>query len=136
MTWQHRKSISLPTIRMLVILFILFGIGSRSEAAFASPRVDSANGTGTSTVLVIDTSASMDDILPTGGAKLTAAQDAGRKLLDIIGAENEAGISSRHEVAIVDFSDTAVVDVGFTTNTDTAQNALSSLYTTGLNRHA
>ena len=87
--------------------------------------------TGTSNVLVIDTSGSMDDALSAGGVKLDAAKDAGRKLLDIIGAENEAGVSANHEVAIVDFSDTAIVDIGFTANIDSAQNALSSLYTTG-----
>ena len=87
--------------------------------------------TSTSNVLVIDTSGSMNDVLPAGGVKLDAAKDAGRKLLDIIGAENEAGVSAKHEVAIVDFSDTAVVDMGFTANIDSAQNALSNLYTTG-----
>jgi N-acetylmuramoyl-L-alanine amidase/Mg-chelatase subunit ChlD len=86
---------------------------------------------GTSNVLVIDTSGSMDDALSAGGVKLDAAKDAGRKLLDIIGAENEAGVSANHEVAIVDFSDTAIVDIGFTADIDSAQNALSSLYTTG-----
>ena len=87
--------------------------------------------TSTSNVLVIDTSGSMDEALSAGGVKLDAAKDAGRKLLDIIGAENEAGVSANHEVAIVDFSDTAIVDIGFTANIDSAQNALSSLYTTG-----
>lgn len=119
------------TLRILLTAFILLNALTIGRPVSASSDAQANSDTSTSTVLVIDTSSSMDKGLPTGETKLDAAKSAGSKLLAIIGAENIAGVSSKHQAAIVDFSDTATVDIGFTSDIDSAQNVLSSLYSTG-----
>jgi Mg-chelatase subunit ChlD len=131
MTWQRRKNVLHQAIRIIAILFVSFGIWSKGDVAFASPPANSTNGTDTSTVLVFDTSGSMDEPDASGVVKLDAAKSAGIKLLEVIGAENQAGISSSHEVAIVEFGDSAIVNLNLTTDINAAENALRALYTAG-----
>ena len=117
-------------IRITAIWLFVLTVFTRGESVFASPSFDAASGIGTTTVLVIDTSGSMDDSLVTGETKLNVAKNAGRKLLGIIGAENEVSVGA-HKVAIVEYSDSAFVDIGFTDDVSAAQNALANLQTTG-----
>jgi len=88
------------------------------------------SSTNTFTTLIFDTSGSMADPDASGVVKLAAAKDAGTKLLDVIGAESQAGATS-NQVAIVNFSNDAVVDIQPTQDIAAAEQALGSLQVTG-----
>lgn len=87
--------------------------------------------TGSTTVMIFDTSGSMDDQDASGVSKLDASRQAGMELLDVIGAENRAGISSGNRVGAVQYGNTASIQVALTTDTDAAKSALAGLFASG-----
>jgi Mg-chelatase subunit ChlD len=127
---KYARHVKFFGVRIIGICLLALAVFTSAASVFASPSLVAADTVNTTTILVIDTSGSMDDLLATGESKLSAAKNAGRKLLDIIGAENEVNVGA-HKVAIVEFSDSAFVDIGFTDDIYAAQNALANLYTTG-----
>ena len=92
----------------------------------SQPPQSAAN---TFTTLIFDTSGSMGDLDASGVVKLTAAVNAGTKLLDVIGAENQAG-ATNNQVAIVDFSNDALVDVQPTQDVKAAEQVLGRMVPT------
>ncbi len=130
MNTKHVSHAKFWGVRITAVSLLILAVFTRGGSVSALPSLAAADTVNTTTILVIDTSGSMDDLLATGESKLGAAKNAGRKLLDIIGAENEVSVSA-HKVAIVEFSDSAFVDIGFTDDIYAAQNALANLYTTG-----
>jgi N-acetylmuramoyl-L-alanine amidase/Mg-chelatase subunit ChlD len=86
-----------------------------------SPPTNSA----TTTVLIFDASGSMR------GSKLAGAQQAGRNILDIIVAENEALSGPRHHAAIVAFSSHAEVIAPLSDDVPTVRTFLPQLRASG-----
>jgi len=85
--------------------------------------------TSSSTVLVIDTSESMNWNESSGVKKLVAAKQAAGRILNMIETENRTG--ARHEVALVRFSETADLVLGLTADTERAREVLARLSTSG-----
>jgi len=83
------------------------------------------------TVLVFDTSGSMDDMDASGIIKLDAAKRAGKNLLSLMASQNDSGFSAVNQVGIVEFYDSANVTIRPTTDMNAASRALDSLYATG-----
>jgi len=84
-----------------------------------------------STILVFDTSGSMEDQDISGITKLEAAVYAGDNILEIIAAEAQAGVGAGNQVGVVDFNEDARVGIGLTTDMAAVQSALSYLYADG-----
>jgi pimeloyl-ACP methyl ester carboxylesterase/uncharacterized protein YegL len=94
-----------------------------------SPPPPPNNYTNSSTVMLFDTSGSMNDQDSTNVTKLFAAQNAGGRILDIIQAENDALQGA--EVAILSFSESGQVNSSLSTDTNSARQALNGLYANG-----
>lgn len=86
---------------------------------------------GTATILVFDTSGSMEDEDQSGYTKMEAAVQAGTNILDFIDAENSAGLGLANQIGVVEFSNYAQSISELTTNISETQNALSFLYPDG-----
>ncbi|MBC8191756.1 MAG: FHA domain-containing protein [FCB group bacterium] len=84
-----------------------------------------------STILVFDTSGSMEDQDLSGLTKLEAAVDAGENILEIITAEAQAGVSAGNQIGVVNFSEDAWVGSELTTDMATVRSALAYLYADG-----
>jgi Mg-chelatase subunit ChlD/pimeloyl-ACP methyl ester carboxylesterase len=102
-----------------------------TPAVFPAATSAQINSINTSTVMVLDTSSSMDELDSSGVMKIEAARDAGYRLLDVIGAENQAGLASRNEVAVVRFNTYAVVDLDLTSDIDSVKSVIDSIYPGG-----
>jgi len=85
----------------------------------------------TATVLVFDTSGSMREIDTSGMIKLEAAQSAGRNILNIIEAENQAESTIVNQIGIVDFNFNARIDMYLSDDILAAESALYGLYADG-----
>lgn len=84
-------------------------------------------GGNTSTVLIFDTSGSMDEPDASGVNKLQAARQSGDRILDILEAERQAG-SAISQISLVAFSTWARIDLGLTSDISAARAALQNLY--------
>ena len=82
----------------------------------------------TSTVLVFDTSGSMDEPDVSGLTKLQAAKEAGQRILDILEAEGQASSGVVSQIGLVRFSTYTDVVLGLTNDIPAARNALDGLY--------
>jgi len=78
-----------------------------------------------STVLVIDTSGSMDWEDPNGKVKIEAAKDAAMALVNMLDTENKG--EALNQVSLVTFNNSATLCVPFTTNFETVRERISSL---------
>ncbi|MGC1374883.1 MAG: FHA domain-containing protein, partial [Anaerolineales bacterium] len=85
--------------------------------------------TNSSTVMLFDVSASMEEQDSSGSTKLDAAKGAGGRILDIIQAENSAGQGA--DMGILSFSDSAAVNFPLSTDVNAARSALDGLATIG-----
>lgn len=86
----------------------------------------------TTTVLVVDSSGSMDAEDITGDTKMEAAIKAGSSILAVIENEAQMQDANVHQVGIVDFSTTARIAVDLTMDINAAQSELRQLYPTDL----
>ncbi|MDH5506699.1 MAG: alpha/beta fold hydrolase [Anaerolineae bacterium] len=124
----HSNLIHDPEITRLVLRIL--NDGSPPTAAAAPTTVSSTADT--ATVLVIDSSSSMQQFDPSGVSKMSAAKTAGRNILNIIAAENQAaqGAASA-QAAIVNFNTFASVDASLSTDIPNALAALDAIYSEG-----
>lgn len=86
---------------------------------------------GTDTVLVFDTSGSMQDYDSAGISKLQAAQQAGMQILNIIEAENEA-ITRNSQVGLVSYGEEAYVGSELTSDIQLLKNIILNMDAYGL----
>ena len=82
----------------------------------------------TATVLVLDSSGSMDEQDVSGYTKLEAAKQAGQRILDILEAESQASGGVVSQIGLVRFSTVTEIVLGLTNDIAAARNALNSLY--------
>lgn len=119
---------------VLAGVFIHLALVAGSLAFFVCPLPARASESAiptsitTSTVMIFDTSGSMNWQDASGVSKLEAAKSAGLTILDILRAENAVAEGNNGaEVGIVDFNTTARVDSGLTTDMEAASSALTGL---------
>lgn len=84
-----------------------------------------------STVLVLDTSGSMNEADVSGRSKLQAAQAAATNILDVIAAEVQSGTGQGSQVGLVDFNAGSTIDSPLSTDINAVRNSLQSLYANG-----
>jgi len=84
----------------------------------------------TDTVLVIDTSGSMDEFDVSSTTKIEAAQQAGMQILNVIEAENTALVGS-NEVGIISYNNTASVVSNLTTDITLLKDMISEISANG-----
>src|SRR5690606_12925750 len=84
----------------IFLILCLFSISFSSDSFFIQ-RVD-AGVNSTDTVLIFDSSGSMEEFDTTGISKLEAAQRAGIQILNVIEAEHDA-LSSSGQVGLVNY---------------------------------
>lgn len=85
----------------------------------------------TSTILVFDSSGSMNEPDQSGSSKLQAAQAAGQSILEVIKAENLITETVDTEIGMVDFNFLAHVDAPLSTEISAVENALQNLRADG-----
>jgi ribosomal protein S12 len=83
------------------------------------------------TILVFDTSGSMQSDDPSGMSKIEAAKAAGGNLLDIFEAGNLAATGALVSVGVVQFNSTAAVMMAPSNDFDQARSVIERLYPTG-----
>jgi pimeloyl-ACP methyl ester carboxylesterase/uncharacterized protein YegL len=81
----------------------------------------------TSTVLVLDSSGSMDEQDASGSTKLEAAKHAGERILDILEAEGQASSGVVSQIGLVRFSSVTEVLLNLTNDIAAARVALNGL---------
>lgn len=122
---MRRKHLNFHLTIATVIMIILLLVGAlppgRIVQAASLPQSRS-----TDTVLVFDTSGSMDDPDASGTTKITAAKQAGLQILNIIEAENDALVGSS-QVGIASYDHTARVVSPLTTDFTLLKDALSQM---------
>lgn len=96
----------------ILISYMLSGTFSTIGKVQATPSFQTRS---TDTVLVFDTSGSMDDFDASGMTKISAAKQAGLQILNVIEAENDALVSSS-QVGIVSYDTSARVVSPLTTD--------------------
>jgi uncharacterized protein YegL len=105
------------------------------DEAIRKTRLASVGGgpasSSSSTVLVFDTSGSMNEPDSSGVTKLQAAQKAGGNILDIIAAENQAQSSISSQIGVVDFNGATRVVSPLARDIVGAQTALQNLFANG-----
>jgi len=87
--------------------------------------------TSSATILLLDSSGSMNETDITGYSKMTAAQRAAQSILDVVLSEKYAVGAYSHQVGLVDFNSQATVDSELTDNVDTVKAAIDRLYADG-----
>lgn len=117
-----RKKRNILILIVISSLFINFFV--TENPALASPL------TGSDTVLVFDTSGSMDERDATGITKLEAAQKAGMQILNVIEAENDA-LGSSSQVGLVTYDRSVEILSPLVTDIASLKDALSYMYAYG-----
>ncbi len=87
-------------------------------------RIDSVKSRNTATVLLFDTSGSMDRLEPGGVKKIDAAMTAADDILNLIGTENELS-SGAHQVGVASFSEGANTRLTLSSDIGLARQAIS-----------
>lgn len=123
------KKQSQQTVLLIMLTMALFLVTIGSESV-KSVQAQTGGG-GTTTILVYDTSGSMDEDDVSGLTKMQAAINAGAGILSVIDAENQANLGAVNEIGVIDFSRDAWVAAQLTTNISTIQSALNSLVAGG-----
>ncbi|NLB71940.1 MAG: FHA domain-containing protein [Chloroflexi bacterium] len=113
---------SFLTLFLISLLFIKFF--ATENPALAYPL------TGSDTVLVFDTSGSMDERDKTGVTKLEAAQLAGIQILNVIEAEN-AALGSSNQVGLVTYDRSVEILSPLVTDITALKDAFSDMYAYG-----
>jgi hypothetical protein len=85
----------------------------------------------TSTVVLVDSSGSMNELDQSGKIKLEAARDAANNTLEVIKFENRAGGGTANQAGLVDFNFAARVDAQLSQDISSVQTALPSLFAEG-----
>ncbi len=114
----RRKSLLI----LIVLLLSLFSV------AFSSLP---ATGNETATLLLFDTSGSMDETDASGMTKMAAAIAAGRQIVNMIEAENRSSSGGAASIGVAHFSNTVDIDQALTEETGSAAAALDNLYSGG-----
>lgn len=97
-----------------------------------TPSASVVTGEGTtSTVLLLDTSGSMDDDDRSGKRKIRGAVDTALDFVTLLRNENKWAQQPLHQVAVVDFDSSSRVYTDLTTDMDEAEDALRDLYADG-----
>ena len=120
-----KKNITLTTVSILMLLMLTLSVVPAGATKSSTSNFQSSGAT--TTILVFDTSGSMDDADISGATKMQAAVSAGSSVLAVIDAENQANLGAQNEIGVVDFSSSAFVAAELTTNTSNIQGALNSL---------
>jgi len=89
------------------------------------------SGGSTSTILVFDSSGSMNEQDASGVTKLIAAKTAGQSILDVIKAETQAADAGTAQVGLVDFNFLPNVDAQLSTDISVVETALQNMYADG-----
>ncbi len=101
------------------------------EGSSRFPSTPPSPVSGSSTILVFDSSGSMNDQDASGVTKLIAAKTAGQSILDVIKAENEVADSGIAQVGLVDFNFLPNVDASLSMDISIAETALQNMYADG-----
>ena len=112
----------------IFVILCLFSISFSSDFIFIQ-RAD-ADANSTDTVLIFDSSGSMEEYDTTGISKLEAAQRAGVQILNVIEAEHDA-LSSSGQVGLVNYDSSAEVLSELTPDIRSLQDVLMSMYAGG-----
>jgi Mg-chelatase subunit ChlD len=120
------RSKKIATVGLLVLFILSLGMFHAAEVG-----AQTSGARTILTVLVLDTSGSMNDQDASGTVKLDAAKAAAKNLLRMMASQNDAGLSTVNQAGIVEFYDSANVAMRPTTDMNAAINALDSLYATG-----
>lgn len=111
---MRRKHLFIRLFLVITILisYMLLGTFSTIGKVHATPSLQTKS---TDTVLVFDTSGSMDDFDASGMTKISAAKQAGVQILNVIEAENVA-LAGSSQVGLVNYGSTANVVSDLTTD--------------------
>lgn len=117
--------------RFYLSIFFIFCIFSISfSSAFIFIQRGDADANSTDTVLIFDSSGSMEEYDTTGISKLEAAQRAGVQILNVIKAEHDA-LGSSGQVGMVTYNSYAEVLSELTPDIRSLQDVLMSMYAGG-----
>lgn len=97
------------------------------EPSPEEPQPSQGDATTSATVLILDVSDSMNETWQ-GGLKIQSAKQAAQSVLNMIEQESQIG-ESQHQVAIVSFASSAYLDLGLTSNYESARSTVHGLAT-------
>ena len=131
MEWLKREDFEVEAIGYRFLLAqagVTTPVANITEATEELIQFASLN---TSTIMVFDSSGSMDDFDPSGVTKLQAAINASSNILDIIETQNQSLVSGVNQIGVVQFGETATISSSLTEDLETTRNAIQSLYSYG-----
>ena len=118
-----------PLLLVISLLWTTLGFTPHSIQK-TNPQQTTGN-INSSTVMVLDTSGSMDETDITGMTKLEAAQNAATNILDVIAAEAQQSTSVISKIGLVNFSAFTEVNSTLTTDYNSVRSEIQGLYAGG-----
>jgi len=101
------------------------------EYLFEELKPNDTYAESTASVLLLDTSGSMDELDITGFSKIEAAQRATRSILDVIMAETVPGLSYKHQAGLVSFDNHSAIEAEITDDLISVQSIADRLTANG-----
>lgn len=105
--------------------------GTVTATPTGQPVNQPTTSTNTNTVLLFDTSGSMEEPTTGSSSKLLAAIESGQNIINMIQAEDQSSGSSQHKMGIAHFSMSAGVNANITGDFSTLTDSLSGLSADG-----
>lgn len=119
-----------PLVFIVTLLWTTLGFSPQSPQN-STPQQGASGNVNSSTVMVLDTSGSMDESDITGMTKLEAAQNAASNILDVIATEAQQSTTVISKVGLVNFNASTQVNSTLTTDYNNIWNEIQGLYAGG-----